>query len=297
MTTENLSKLSKEQTKKAVSSLLKHIEKTKAETEADKSKKLNLLADNVDSPKETILLVVGTKKYLSDKLVMKPKRILVPHPLYDPEQTSICLITKDPQRLYKDVLLADDSPVKDIITRIVGVSKLKGKFKQFQARRQLRDEYDIFFADDRVAPLFPELLGKSFISVKKLPIPINLQSPKALAEQKAQRAGSKKRKLSEISTEELESKEKTAISTKRVKAEIDRTLKSVSVIVPAGSNTTIKVGYSTFSADDVTENIEAVVEGLIKSKVIKDGWEGIRSIHVKTAQSVSLPIYLADKLV
>ncbi|KAK9365784.1 ribosomal protein L1p/L10e family-domain-containing protein [Lipomyces kononenkoae] len=309
---EPSSQLSLEQTKKALAALINHIEKKAVEDAAvananpgSKKRKLNLLSDDPSDPKESekqaLYLVIGSKKYLSDKPVMKPYRITVPHPIYNVDNTSICLITKDPQRLYKDILLVDEnSLVKDKVARIVGISKLRTKFKTFEARRQLRDEYDLFLADDRVVPMMPELLGKTFISVKKMPVPISILSrtgASALdtaAKVATARAG--KKRSSKMSAEEEIALEKDAVSSKRVNAEITRTLNSAMVFVPAGTSTTVKIGFSTFPVDGLAENIQAVVDGIISKNIVKGGWDGIRSLHLKTRDSISLPIYLTEKL-
>ncbi len=88
----------------------------------------------------------------------------VKYPLVDPRDSAVCLITKDPQREYKDLL--EQAGVK-FINRVVGVEKLKGKFKPFEARRALLRENALFLADDRVIPLLPRLLGKIFFTAKK----------------------------------------------------------------------------------------------------------------------------------
>jgi len=74
------------------------------------------------------------------------------------------LITKDPQREYKDLL--ESSNVK-FVSRVIGIKKLKGKFKPYEARRMLLKENGLFLADDRVIPLLPKLLGKAFFNAKK----------------------------------------------------------------------------------------------------------------------------------
>ena len=86
------------------------------------------------------------------------------HPIIDPRTTSVCLITKDPQREYKDLL---ESHGIKFINRVVGITKLKGKFKPFEARRMLLQENGLFLADERVVPLLPGLLGKKFFDAKK----------------------------------------------------------------------------------------------------------------------------------
>ena len=53
------------------------------------------------------------------------------------------------------------------ISRVVGITKLKGKFKPFEARRMLLKENGMFLADERVIPLLPGLLGSKWFEAKK----------------------------------------------------------------------------------------------------------------------------------
>jgi len=86
------------------------------------------------------------------------------HALVDPRVSPVCLITKDPQREYKDLL---ESHKIKFISRVVGIEKLKGKFKSYEARRMLLKENGMFLADERVIPLLPGLLGKKWFDAKK----------------------------------------------------------------------------------------------------------------------------------
>ncbi len=88
----------------------------------------------------------------------------VKHPIVDPRTAPVCLITKDPQREYKDLIAAQG--IK-FITRVVDIRHLKGKWKPFEARRLLLKENGLFLADERVVPLLPALLGKIFFQAKK----------------------------------------------------------------------------------------------------------------------------------
>lgn len=54
----------------------------------------------------------------------KPVRIALPHSLLDPRQNPVCLLVKDPQREYKDLLV--EKKIK-FISRVVGMEKLQGK--------------------------------------------------------------------------------------------------------------------------------------------------------------------------
>lgn len=54
----------------------------------------------------------------------KPVRLALPHPLLDPRNNPVCLLVKDPQREYKDLLA--EKKIK-FISRVVGMEKLQGK--------------------------------------------------------------------------------------------------------------------------------------------------------------------------
>ena len=58
---------------------------------------------------------------------------------------------------------------------MIGLSKLKKKYVPFEAKRELCSAYDLFVADQRVLPMLPPLLGKTFFKKKKLPVSIDLQ--------------------------------------------------------------------------------------------------------------------------
>ena len=45
------------------------------------------------------------------------------------------------------------------VAKVIGISKLKGKYEPFEAKRQLCNSYDLFVADDRVIPSLPKLIG------------------------------------------------------------------------------------------------------------------------------------------
>ncbi len=102
---------------------------------------------------------------------LTPRSQLPTPPLPPPPATSVCLFVKDPQREYKDLL--EEKGIK-FVDRVVGVEKLRGKFKPFEPRRQLRNDHDLFLVDDRVLPMMPKLLGKMFFEAKKTPIPVNV---------------------------------------------------------------------------------------------------------------------------
>ncbi|KAG6841111.1 hypothetical protein C0991_001799 [Blastosporella zonata] len=132
---------------------------------AHESKKAKELQESELLPgKEPNIWLNVTVKKIPSGHKFKPAKISIAHPLIDPRTTSICLITKDPQREYKDLL---ESHNIKFISRVVGIEKLKGKFKPYEARRILLKENGLFLADERIVPLLPKLLGVKWFEAKK----------------------------------------------------------------------------------------------------------------------------------
>jgi hypothetical protein len=88
----------------------------------------------------------------------------LPHSLYNHDGVSICLIVKDPQQKTQEWL--DKQPVKGV-KQVLGLMKLRKNYHQFEDKRTLCDQHQVFFADTRVIPLLPPLLGKYFFQRKK----------------------------------------------------------------------------------------------------------------------------------
>ncbi|PWW74828.1 ribosomal protein L1 [Tuber magnatum] len=249
---------------KASKALLKYVKEKKAESA--KSKKANLLEDPENPTPETIWLNLTMKKLVTDTKRLKPARIILPHPLRNPQTTTICLIVKDPQRTYKD-LVATTPALSAVVKKVIGVSKLRAKFKSFESRRLLADSYDLFLADDRVICMLPAIVGKTFYSRStKVPIPLSV-SP-----------------------------------VERLQREVDNCLKATYLHLNAAASSSLRVGLSTFTPEMVGENVSAVVERVVEGgkgvgKVgVPGGWRGLRSLHLKSPESAALPLWLAQEL-
>lgn len=249
--------LQKEKTIEANKALLEYLEKKKNEGE-DKN---NLL---IGDEAESVYLQISTKKFVSDKKVLKPKKVAVPHSIY--QDSEICIFTKDPQRNYKNALMAETAATHGMVSRIIGVSKLKGKFKSYESRRQLLSMYDIFLSEDSVVTTLPKLLGKVFYdgSVTKMPLPVRLTNDGKISDKKAQ-------------------------------SEINKVISSAIFTISPGTTVSIKVGDTSFSPKQLQENIDAVIEYFTKT-IPKGNWDNIRTVNVKSASSPSLPIYVAPKI-
>lgn len=286
-------KIDPDQTLRASQALLKHVQaEVKRLKDADPKK--NLLATN-DSDDEQdsedaqpIWLTLATKQYITDKSRLKPSKIAVPHSLHTNENSTICIITADPQRATKNVV-ADPTFPKDLstrITKIIGFTKLLSRYKSFEQRRQLLSEHDIFLADDRIVSRLPKALGKVFYKgTAKRPIPVNLAS----------REKTEKVKKVVNAAPSKEEKDSAVASSAIVAKEIQRALRCVPVSLSPGYNIAVRVGLESFTADQLKENIVTAANGIIEKHVVS-GWKNVKSIHVKTPTSLALPIWLAEDL-
>lgn len=219
-----------------------------------KTKKQTVLEEVEDGePAKRVFVIVNFIK-MSDKKSLNLIRLPIPHPFREAqsEDLSVCLITKDPQRQYKDLV----NPLQlSSITKIMGLSKLRDKFKPFEAKRNLCGSFDLFLADSSVIPMLPKLLGKTFFDKKKQPAPVNMRR---------------------AAPDELRNELKEAIE-------------STYYHQTSGSNASIFVGHVSQSDVHIAANIEAVVKLL--GKKLPGGLKNIRSVMVKTADSVALPVY------
>ncbi|WRT65237.1 uncharacterized protein IL334_002180 [Kwoniella shivajii] len=234
------STFSSDQAGKAVEALLAYHQKSQAEKEEEE-----LLPRE-----EHVWLVVNTKRGTTKRGLM-PVKIQLPHPpLPPPPTTSICLLSKSPQREYKDLLAAQN--IK-FISRVVGVEKLKGKFKPFEPRRELMRDHEIFLCDERVLTIMPQLLGKMFFDAKKQPIPVNMNR-------------------------------------KDLKAELGRAISSTYFHPSTGTSYSIRIATpSSSSSSQTLSNLLAAIPSVVSN--VPEGWENILSIGIKTSSSVLLPIW------
>ncbi|KAI4096313.1 MAG: hypothetical protein LQ344_001139 [Seirophora lacunosa] len=283
--------LDQPQTLKASTALLKRIKsETDRKEAASATKSLIRTEDSSDekdsSDAEPIWLVLTTKRNIADQRRLKPGKIPLPHPLNTSPTTTTCLITCDPQRQVKDVLAHPSFPTSlaSRITKVIGISKLKARYQPFESKRQLLDEHDVFLADARIITMLPKILGKTFYKGSKKPVPVSLEPYR-----QSNAAG--KRVVLKPTTE----KSKTIAPPLQVAKEIEKTLGCALVHLSPSNNVSVRVGLSSFTPQQIADNVEAVVNGLA-AKFIPKGWRNVRGVHVKGPNTMALPIWLADEL-
>lgn len=206
---------------------------------------------------EFVFLVVRSKRYFSEYKNLKPKLVALPAGVFSKrsEPPAVCLFTRDPQRDYKDALLGA-TPV----TRCIGVSKLKGKFKPYEARRALRADFDVFLAESDVVAALPRLLGKAFYGkLGYIPLPVNVRHSKD-----------------------------GAINAEAVAHRVTKILNSTPVVYPASHTMLVRIGTTKHSSRELAQNAAAVADFV--------GLDGIVEVSLRTNQSPTLPVYYADRI-
>jgi len=239
---------------KAVKAVLKYHEKI---TEGS-SDKLTLLGD--DRPVQlqfTLLRAPGKSK-------PKPAQILIPHPFYkladgnddsdgDVEEPEICLIVKESSKAWCQEMIEKFPDHMGCVKKVLGLDSLRKKHGSYEQKRQLLSKYNMFLADDRILPMMSKALGNAFIKAKKLPIPINLTREAVLP------------------------------------FAIQKALSATYMTVNTGTCISIRAGHTGMEPKKLTENIIAIAKTAVSK--IPRSWANVQMIGVKTADSISLPVY------
>ena len=134
-----------------------------------------------------------------------------------------------------------------------------------------------------------KILGKTFYSTtSKRPIPVHLEGYKPKTEKKNAALPSTKPKKDSSDPKSIANPQAAA-------KEIERTLSMTQVNLSPSVTTSVRVGRSSQTPEQLAQNIEAVVAGMIV-KYIPRQWRGVKAIHIKGPNTMALPIWLADEL-
>ncbi|KAF5732482.1 ribosomal L1 domain-containing protein 1-like [Tripterygium wilfordii] len=204
---------------------------------------------------EFVYLILTLKK-IPQKSRTNAHKIPLPHPLTDPAISELCLIIDDRSKsnLTKESALKKIKGENIPISKVLKLSKLKTDYRPFEAKRKLCDSYDIFFADKRVIPLLPRLLGKQFFKKKKIPVPVELKH-------------------------------------QNWKEQIEKSCASAMLYLSTGTCSVVKVARLSMGKEEIVENLVAAVNGI--AETVPKKWGNVRSFHLKLLESVALPIYQA----
>ncbi|CAH8391647.1 unnamed protein product [Eruca vesicaria subsp. sativa] len=184
-----------------------------------------------------------------------PLTIPLPHPLLNLTESppDLCLIIDDK---HKNKKITKETALKKIesenipITTVIKLSKLKTELKKVEVEEGRRHE--VYFAERRLLPVLPKLLGKEFVRKKKSLVEINLRSG-------------------------------------NWKEQVERVCESALVFVGTGTCSVVKVAKLSMGRKEVAENVVAVMEGIAGS--IPGKWRNVKLFHLKLLESLALPVY------
>ncbi|KAJ0060212.1 hypothetical protein NL108_004044, partial [Boleophthalmus pectinirostris] len=173
----------------------------------------------------------------------------------------VCLFTRDepnmtPEQTQRFYKKLLEQRGVTCITEVIPFKTLKKEYKPYEAKRRLLGNFDMFLSDDRIRRLLPSHIGKHFYERKKEPLCVDLQS-------------------------------------KNLARDVQRLVQGTSLkITNKGSCCMARVAHSGMTADEVTDNIEATVRTVMEKMRMKGPL--IKIIHLKSQDSVALPIYTSD---
>jgi ribosome biogenesis protein UTP30 len=186
--------------------------------------------------------------------VTKPIRIAIPHSLLpeNADDYSVCLFCRSDDKEGLQSYLAD-SGIEGINT-VLSINQIKKIVDRFEDKKKLLAEHTHFVCDARIVPQLYNLLGKVFAARNNYPIPVNINLQKS----------------------------------QRIPVEIAKVLNATYFNLK-GKNVTIRMGHSDMIQEHITANIQQGLSFVVGR--FPGGMQSIHSIHVKTADSVALPIY------
>lgn len=249
---------------KALSALIDFEQKKseKSKTESKDGSKKNLLDDEDEesvsaAEKKSFYVMFGLKK-IPAEVSVKPQLIPVPNSWKSASSAENVRVCIFTKDPHEEYKKRIKTLGLPSIVKIMPVSKLRKNFKPFEAKRQLCASYDIFLTDCRIVSLLPKLIGKKFFEAKKIPVVVDLTK------------------------EDLKSELETAIN-------------STYLHLTSGPCSSVKIGLGSQGVSALTENGTQIIKQVIKK--IPGGWDNIKVLHVKTPDSLALPIYTCSSTV
>ncbi|KAI7875706.1 ribosomal protein L1 [Lichtheimia hyalospora FSU 10163] len=138
------------------------------------------------------------------------------------------------------------------VHQVIGFSKLKKRYGSRDKMAALFSEYDAFLTDRRITHLLPKVLGKEFYKKRKEPMMVDLTASE-------------------------------------LQKEILRALRSTYMHFIQGSYYGIKIASTALNESQAFDNLMTGLAEIIKG--VPGGFDNIRSLQIKTAESISFTVY------
>lgn len=248
---------------KALNALIEFEQKKSVKSnKTTESKKKNLLdeTDETESTdaaeKKSFYVMFGLKK-IPTEVSVKPQLISVPNTWKSATSAESVRVCIFTKDPHEEYKKRIKALGIASIVKVIPISKLRKNFKPFEAKRQLCASYDIFLTDCRVVAFLPKLIGKKFFEAKKIPVVVDLTK------------------------EDL-------------KAELETAINSTYLHLTSGPCSSVKIGLGSQGVSALTENGAQIIKQVIEK--IPGGWNNIKALHIKTPDSLALPIYTCNNV-
>ncbi|XP_076635633.1 ribosomal L1 domain-containing protein 1 [Colletes latitarsis] len=191
-------------------------------------------------------------------------RILLPHSIVS-SNDEVALFVGDLQRGRRKDYEPTVEHYQDLLRKhnctrinaVIPMNQVKTEYDQYELKRKLVGSYDHFLVDGKIAGHLSHLLGKEFYKKRKLPTSIRILS-------------------------------------KDLKHEIEYALRKTSMQLHSyGDCHIVQIGHTSMTEEEIFDNVLAACKHL--SKNYPGGWVNVRSVSIKTARSLALPIYITLK--
>ncbi|XP_043263628.1 ribosomal L1 domain-containing protein 1-like isoform X1 [Colletes gigas] len=198
------------------------------------------------------------------KTPRRQMRILLPHSIVS-SNDEVALFVGDLQRGRRKDYEPTVEHYQDLLRKhnctsinaVIPMNQVKTEYDQYELKRKLVGSYDHFLVDGKIAGHLSHLLGKEFYKRRKLPTSIRILS-------------------------------------KDLKHEIEYALRKTSMQLHSyGDTHIVQIGHTSMTEEEISDNVLAACKHL--SKNYPGGWANVRSVSIKTARSLALPIYVTLK--
>lgn len=158
-----------------------------------------------------------------------------------------------------------------VAAQVIGLEKLRTAYKQFEARRNLVKQYDIFLADDRIVPMLTKTLGKVRMS----------RLLRACGQSADSGGGCASCTLRVLQTFLARKKNPVPIKIRRKDfgQAVQRVLDSTYLFLGSGPCSTVRVGPADLGVDGLVDNIVQGMENVVKH--LPKGWASVKSVNLK----------------
>lgn len=207
---------------------------------------------------EESLFLNFTFSNLPSQYSMRP--ILIPSQLNSFSKRKICLIIKDPKEEWENLGISFDTET-DVEVNVISYSSLKHEYSQYEQKRQLLKQFDLFICDFKIYMMLKKVVGKVFYKNKKYPFPVFINKNKENSDE--------------------------------TKKNILTAARNTLFYMSNGPNYSVKVGFVDEKEEDLIRKIHVCSEYVV-ANILKFGveFEDLKGISLKFTNSIELPIYV-----